>query len=190
MKLVVVVVAVLVLAGSLAAILPFTKKDRLGMETSFYAFSLAGLDGGDTIRMQDFEGKFVLCVNVASRCGYTPQYKDLQALYEKYADKLVVIGFPCNQFMMQEPGSEESIATFCEKNYGVTFPMTEKINVKGANQHPLYSWLTHKEQNGVDDAKVSWNFNKFLISPEGKWLGHFGSGVSPLDEEITAFLGK
>lgn len=190
MKLVFLFVALFAVAGSIAAYFPIFPKDKLGMETSFYAFSVPGLNGGDTIRMKDYEGKYVLCVNVASKCGYTPQYKELQELYEKHSDRLVVIGFPCNQFLMQEPGSEESIATFCEKNFGVTFPMTEKIRVKGGDQHPLYSWLTHKEQNGVADAKVSWNFNKFLISPTGAWLGHFASSVSPLSEEITSLLEK
>ncbi len=154
---------------------------------SFFDLSIAGIEG-DTLNMSDFKGKYVLCVNVASKCGFTPQYKPLQELYEKYQDKLVVIGFPCNQFMMQEPGSEAEIASFCERNYGVTFPMTEKIDVKGSNQHPIYSWLTNKELNGVDDAKVGWNFNKFLISPEGQWLAHFSSNVDPLSEEITGRL--
>jgi glutathione peroxidase len=158
------------------------------MASSFYDYNIAGIDGTDSLKMSDFKGKYVLCVNVASKCGYTPQYKDLQALYEKYQEKLVIIGFPCNQFLMQEPGSEEEIVTFCERNYGVNFPLTEKIKVKGKDQHPIYAWLTSKERNGVSDAKVGWNFNKFLISPEGKWLGHFPSKVKPLDEEITAKL--
>lgn len=151
---------------------------------NFHSFTINGLLG-DQINMGDFEGKYILCVNVASKCGYTKQYKPLQSLYEQHKDKLVIIGFPCNQFLGQEPGDAEQIASFCEKNYGVTFPMTEKIRVKGKNQHPIYAWLTSKEQNGVADAKVGWNFNKFLISPEGNWLGHFGSGVNPLDEEIV-----
>lgn len=158
------------------------------MASSFYDYSIAGIDGTDSLKMGDFKGKYVLCVNVASKCGYTPQYKDLQALYEKYSGKLIIVGFPCNQFLMQEPGSEEEIVTFCEKNYGVSFPLTEKIKVKGNDQHPLYTWLTRKEMNGVSDAKVGWNFNKFLISPEGKWLGHFPSKVKPMDEEITSLL--
>ena len=115
---------------------------------SFFDLSIGGLEGG-MINMSDFKGKYVLCVNVASRCGYTPQYKPLQQLSEQYSDKLVVIGFPCNQFLMQEPGSEAEIAQFCERNYGVTFPMTEKIKVKGKDQHPIYQWLTFKELNGV-----------------------------------------
>lgn len=155
--------------------------------TSFYDFSIKGIEG-DSMHMRDFEGKYVLCVNVASRCGFTPQYEPLQELYEKYQDKLVIIGFPCNQFLGQEPGTEEEIATFCEKNYGVTFPLTEKIKVKGKDQHPIYTWLTSKAHNGVADAKVSWNFNKFLISPEGRWLEYFPSKVDPLSEEIVGTL--
>ncbi|HQU59615.1 MAG TPA: glutathione peroxidase [Saprospiraceae bacterium] len=162
-------------------------KNLTEVPKAFYSLSIAGLEG-DTLHMSDFKGKYVLCVNVASKCGFTPQYKPLQELYDKYQDKLVVIGFPCNQFLGQEPGSEEEIASFCERNYGVTFPMTEKIDVKGSDQHPIYSWLTHKELNGVDDAKVGWNFNKFLISPEGEWLAHFSSKVDPLSEEIVGRL--
>lgn len=154
---------------------------------SFHDLEVTGIDGAP-LKMSDFKGKYVLCVNVASRCGFTPQYKPLQELYDKYQDQLVIIGFPCNQFLGQEPGTEEQIATFCEKNYGVNFPMTEKINVKGKNQHPVYAWLTSKDQNGVADAKVGWNFNKFLISPEGQWLKHFPSKVDPLSEEIVQYL--
>lgn len=154
---------------------------------SFYELSIEGLLG-DQLNMADFEGKYVLCVNVASKCGFTPQYKPLQQLYDQYQDKLVVIGFPCNQFLGQEPGEAAEIANFCEKNYGVSFPITEKISVKGKAQHPIYKWLTNKEQNGVSDAKVSWNFNKFLISPKGEWLAHFPSKVDPLSDEIVGYL--
>jgi glutathione peroxidase len=138
--------------------------------------------------MIDFKGKYVLCVNVASECGYTPQYADLQKLAEKYADKLVVIGFPCNQFMGQEPGTAEDIQTFCKKNYGVTFPLSQKISVKGEDQHPIYQWLTTKSLNGVSDATIKWNFNKILVDPNGNWLKHFGSGVNPLSEEIGSLI--
>jgi len=154
---------------------------------SFHQFEINGLSG-DQLNMADFEGKYILCVNVASKCGYTPQYEPLQQLYNQYKGKLVVIGFPCNQVGGQEPGTADEIATFCEKNYGVSFPMTEKINVKGKEQHPIYQWLTQKDKNGVDDARVNWNFNKFLISPEGEWVAHFGSGVDPMGGEITDYL--
>ena len=140
----------------------------------------------------EYSGKVILVVNTASKCGFTPQYEDLQALNEKHGgEKFTIIGFPCNQFGKQEPGTNEEIASFCQKNYGVSFPMMDKIDVKGDEQAPIYQWLTDKELNGVDDAKVSWNFNKFLIDENGKWIAHHGSRTNPLDEEIVAFaMGK
>lgn len=153
----------------------------------FYSFKIDGLEGG-VLSMADYKGKYVLCVNVASKCGFTPQYKGLQELYEKYGDKLVVLGFPCNQFLGQEPGSNEEIADFCERNYGVKFPITTKIDVKGKNQNDIYSWLTKKDLNGVQDETVSWNFHKFLISPEGKWLAAFSSRTEPMSSEITSLI--
>lgn len=155
--------------------------------TSFHDFEIKSLSG-DQLNMIDFKGKYILCVNVASKCGYTSQYAPLQELYDQHKDKLVIIGFPCNQFGGQEPGSQEEIADFCTKNYGVSFPMTEKINVKGKDQHPMYAWLTQQAQNGVSDAKVNWNFNKFLISPEGEWVSHFGSSVDPMSEELLNYV--
>lgn len=152
---------------------------------SFYDHTVTDIYG-EELSLADFKGKYVLVVNVASKCGYTKQYEPLQELYEKYGDKLVVLGMPSNQFMNQEPGSEEEIVEFCEKNFGVTFPMTSKIDVKGSDQHPLYQWLTDKRLNGVADEKVGWNFNKFLISPEGKWLAYYGSKTDPMDAEITS----
>lgn len=157
------------------------------MSSNFYDYAVTDIYG-EKMEMSQFKGKYVLIVNVASKCGYTPQYKPLQELYSKHQDKLVVVGFPSNQFMRQEPGSEEEIVEFCEKNYGVTFPMTSKIDVKGSDQHPVYAWLTDKALNGVDDAKVGWNFNKFLISPEGKWMAHFGSGTDPLSDDIVSLI--
>ncbi|MFM7619148.1 MAG: glutathione peroxidase [Bacteroidota bacterium] len=156
---------------------------------SFYDLTYTTIDG-KSASMADFKGKYVLCVNVASKCGYTPQYKQLQALYEKYQDRLVIVGFPCNQFLGQEPGTNEEIVTFCEKNYGVTFPLSDKLDVKGKNQHPVYQWLTNKTLNGVSDGNVKWNFHKFLISPSGEWLGEYASGVDPLGDEITSKLVK
>jgi glutathione peroxidase len=173
---------------SLASFFGFEKGDSNVMkDVSFYDLTVEGI-GGETLNMKDFQGKYVLCVNVASKCGYTPQYKDLQALYEKYQDKLVVIGFPCNQFLFQEPGTEEDIQSFCEVNYGVTFPMTSKIKVKGGDQHPVYQWLTSQELKGETNHKVKWNFHKFLVSPEGKLIGSFPSKVQPMGEEITSLL--
>lgn len=154
---------------------------------SLHDFKIAGLNN-DSIDFSAYAGKYVLCVNVASKCGYTPQYKGLQELFTKYQDKLVIVGFPCNQFLGQEPGTPEEISDFCEKNYGVTFPLTEKIDVKGKNQHPIYTWLTSKEQNGVQDENVKWNFHKFLIGPDGKWLAAFSSNVEPDSQEIAKYL--
>lgn len=134
------------------------------------------------------KGKRILIVNTASKCGYTPQYEGLQALYKEYGgDNFTIIGFPCNQFMNQEPGSNKDIADFCQKNYGVEFPMMDKIDVKGDDQHPVYAWLTDKGLNGMDDASVSWNFNKFLIDENGKWVAHYGSHMAPQDEDIANF---
>ncbi|MBI1222276.1 MAG: glutathione peroxidase [Bacteroidetes bacterium] len=158
------------------------------MTTDFYSLSIPSLDGKDTIHFSDFKGKKVLCVNTASECGYTYQYGGLEELYEMYKDKLVVIGFPCNQFGHQEPGSPEEIGNFCQKNYGVNFLLSEKIDVKGDNQHPVYQWLTQKSQNGVGDYTIKWNFNKFLIDENGHLIGYYESGVKPLDDEITSHL--
>ena len=141
---------------------------------------------GETITLSKFKGKKILIVNTASKCGYTSQYADLQKLYEMYHEQLEIVGMPCNQFMMQEPASNDKIAAFCKKNYGVSFTMLEKADVKGENQHPLYSWLTSKLQNGVLDAKVGWNFNKFLLDEEGKMIAYFESGVKPLSDEIVS----
>jgi glutathione peroxidase len=152
-----------------------------------YQFKVPGLEG-DVIDFASFKGKKILVVNTASECGYTPQYKELEALYKKYQDKLVVVGFPANNFGGQEPGSNSDIKTFCEKNYGVTFPMAAKISVKGADTAPIYQWLTSKEKNGVLDAEIKWNFNKFLIDENGHVVAKFDSKVTPMSEEITSKL--
>ena len=154
---------------------------------SIYQFKVPALDG-TTIDFASFKGKKILVVNTASKCGYTPQYKDLEALYEKYKDKLVIVGFPANNFGGQEPGDNSEIKTFCEKNYGVTFPMAAKISVKGNDMDPVYKWLTHKELNGVLDAEVKWNFNKFLLDENGKMIAYFPSKTAPMSEEITSKL--
>ncbi len=152
-----------------------------------YGFKLKTLDGNE-ITLEKFKGKKMLLVNVASKCGYTPQYKNLQALHDKYKDKLVVIGFPANNFGWQEPGNSGEIKEFCTKNYGVTFLMMEKISVKGKDMHPLYQWLSDKEQNGVTDDAPGWNFCKYLIDENGKIIKFFSSKVDPLSEEITGLL--
>ncbi|MFN5619866.1 MAG: glutathione peroxidase [Flavobacteriales bacterium] len=151
---------------------------------SFYDLSYTDING-KSVSMADYKGKYVLCVNVASKCGHTPQYTKLEALYEKHKDKLVIIGFPCNQFLGQEPGSESEIQEFCTKNYGVTFPLASKLDVKGNNQHPVYTWLMNKDANGVSDDKVEWNFHKVLISPTGEWLKAFSAGSDPMEVEAS-----
>lgn len=164
-----------------------THEKVTGMKT-LHDFKATTIDG-KIFEMAQLKGKKVMIVNVASKCGYTPQYKQLQELYENYKDKgFVILGFPCNQFMGQEPGTEEEIKAFCEKNYGVTFPLFSKIDVKGKDQHPIYQWLTQKALNGVEDSEVSWNFNKYLIDENGKYVMHLKSGADPFDEKIINWL--
>ena len=151
---------------------------------SIYNIEINSIDG-TAIDLKDYNGKHILFVNVASECGFTGQYEDLQKLYDTYQDKLMVIGVPCNQFGGQEPGSSEEIQTFCKKNYGVTFLMTEKIDVKGANQHPLYKWLTNKDLNGMKSTSVKWNFQKYLVDGNGNLVDYFYSITKPLSSKIT-----
>lgn len=143
---------------------------------------------GDDIKLESFKGKKILFVNVASECGFTPQYKGLQELHSKYKDKLIVIGVPCNQFGGQEPGTAEEIKSFCQKNYGVEFLITEKIEVKGSNQHPLYQWLTSIEKNGIKKSTVKWNFQKYLVDEDGKLIDVFYSTTKPLSDKIISHL--
>lgn len=143
---------------------------------------------GDNFDMNTLKGKKVLFVNVASKCGYTPQYAELQELQETHGDQLTIIGVPCNQFGGQEPGSAEEIASFCTKNYGVTFTITEKVDVKGDNQSALYAWLTQEKLNGVQDSEVNWNFQKYLVSEHGELLKVFGSSTKPMSKELLEQL--
>lgn len=154
---------------------------------SLYSIEINSLDG-NTIDLNDYKGKYILFVNVASECGFTGQYADLQKLYDTYQDKLMVIGVPCNQFGSQEPGSADQIQSFCSKNYGVTFLMTEKIDVKGDNQHPLYKWLTDKDLNGIKSTSVKWNFQKYLVDDKGAFVDYFYSITKPLSSKITRQL--
>ena len=154
---------------------------------SVYDFKVAALDGS-TIDFAAFKGKKILIVNTASACGYTPQYEGLEALYKKYQDKLVVVGFPANNFNGQESGSNSTIQEFCKKNYGVTFPMAAKISVKGDDIAPIYKWLCNKSDNGVLDATISWNFNKFLLDENGHLVTKFDSNVTPMSTELTSKL--
>mgnify|MGYP005847071109 CR=1 FL=1 len=151
--------------------------------TSFYDLKSTSLDG-QSVSMSQFKGKKIVILNVASKCGYTPQYADWQKFYEENNEKIVVLGFPCNQFMGQEPGSAEEIASFCEKNYGVTFPMFEKIDVKGSNQSPIYRWLTTPSENGWNSEVPSWNFCKYLIDENGKLTHFFASKIKPDSPEF------
>ncbi len=154
---------------------------------SIHNFTVKSIDGKD-IKMSSFKGKKILIVNTASKCGYTPQYESLEKVYEQYKDKLVIIGFPCNQFGGQEPGSNEEIVEFCKKNYGVTFPLADKVDVKGTNTAAIYQWLTQKSKNGVLDASISWNFNKFLLDENGKMIAYYPSNVKPDSEAILSNL--
>ena len=151
------------------------------------SFDLKRIDG-TPFSLESVKGKRLLLVNTASFCGYTPQYKQLQELYSTYREKgFVILGFPANNFGAQEPHDNATIQEFCSANYGVDFPMMEKISVKGKDIHPLYAWLTSAKLNGVQDAPVKWNFQKFLIDANGHLVGVHGSGVSPLSEEISGF---
>lgn len=161
----------------------FNPRPSAEMPKSIYDFKVAGLTGG-TIDFSAFKGKKILIVNTASKCGNTPQYEQLEAIYNKYKDRLVIVGFPANNFMRQEPGSNEEINEFCKKNYGVTFPMAAKISVKGKDIAPIYQWLTAKEYNGYEDSHVKWNFQKYLINEEGKLVAVFAPGVLPDSKEV------
>ncbi len=156
---------------------------------SIYDITINSLEG-NSIDLNSFKGKHILFVNVASKCGFTPQYKELQELHDKFQNELVIIGVPCNQFGKQEPGNAEYIQAFCSKNYGVEFLITEKTDVKGDQQHPLYSWLTLKENNGVKGSSVKWNFQKYLVNKEGKLVDYFYSTTSPTSEKITKHFAK
>jgi glutathione peroxidase len=154
---------------------------------SIYDISINSLTG-EPINLSDFNGKKILIVNTASECGFTDQYEGLQELYDTYKDKLVVIGVPCNQFGGQEPGTETQIQSFCKQNYGVTFLMTEKVDVKGDNQHPLYSWLTQKELNGISSSSVKWNFQKYIIDEKGQFINYYYSITKPMSNKIINHL--
>jgi glutathione peroxidase len=159
-------------------------------QKSFYDFKVKDIEGGD-FNLSSLKGKKVLVVNTASKCGLTPQYKQLQALFETFGgDKFTIVGFPANNFMKQEPGTDNEIAEFCEKNYGVTFQMMSKISVKGDDIHPLYQWLTQKSQNGVLDSEVKWNFQKYLIDENGKLVDMVEPKVKPDDEKIVSWIKK
>ena len=171
--------------------LDIPNKNRLSSQEtsapSIYDIAINTIDG-KAIDFSSFKGKKILFVNVASKCGFTKQYKELQKLSDTYKDSLVVVGVPCNQFGKQEPGDAAEIQNFCQVNYGVTFLVTEKVDVKGANQHPLYTFLTCEILNGKRDSTVKWNFQKYIVSEKGTLIDHYYSITSPLSKKITKHL--
>ena len=159
-------------------------------DQTIYQFEVEDITG-KTFPLSSLQGKKVMIVNTASKCGLTPQYKELEALYQQYKDKdFVIIGFPANNFLKQEPGTNEEIATFCQVNYGVSFPMMSKISVKGKDMHPLYQFLTQKSKNGVMDSKVSWNFQKYLIGKDGHLEKVIAPKTAPNDPEVTQWISE
>lgn len=166
-----------------------TKPENAMAITSFYDFKMTTLDNGGIIDFQEFKGKKVILINVASECGYTPQYVDWEAFHKQYGEKVVVLGFPANNFGGQEPGTNAEIGAFCQKNYGVTFQLFEKISVKGSDQHPLYQWLSQKGKNGWNDQAPTWNFCKYVVNEQGELTNFFPSGVKPEDEAFKKAVG-
>ena len=154
---------------------------------NIYNISINDIDG-NIIELSSFKGKYILFVNVASKCGFTKQYTDLEKLYQQHKEDLVVIGLPCNQFGGQEPGDESEIKQFCSKNFGVSFILTEKVFVKGDNITPLYRWLTNKSFNGKKSSSVKWNFQKYLVDRNGNLINYFYSTTNPMSEKITSLI--
>lgn len=154
---------------------------------SIHSFKVKSIEGG-TIDFAKFKGKKILIVNTASKCGYTPQYEALQKVYDQYKDKLVIVGFPANNFGGQEPGSDGDIQEFCKARFGVKFPLASKVSVKGEDMAPIYQWLTSKAKNGVLDADIKWNFNKFLLDENGKMIAYFPSKVTPDSDDILKYV--
>ena len=165
-----------------------TKLNINGYSKYIYDYTLKDIDGKE-ISMSSFKGKKIIIVNVASKCGYTPQYEGLEKLHEEYGDKVSILGFPSNDFLWQEPGKNSSIKEFCQTNYGVSFPLFEKAVVKkNKKQHEIYTWLSHEKLNGWNDKAPSWNFCKYLINEEGQLVNFLTSSVKPFDEEIISFI--
>ena len=160
---------------------------NIAPKKSFYELEAISIDG-KKISFDQYKNKKILIVNVASKCGYTYQYEGLQKLQDIYQDKVIVLGFPANDFFNQESGSNEDIEEFCETNYGITFPMFEKTTTKGKKQSPIYQWLTNKDFNGWNAQRPTWNFCKYLVNEDGELVGFFDSKVKPLSEEITSLL--
>ena len=160
------------------------------MDMTIYQFKVKDIDG-KVFDFKSLKGKKIMIVNTASKCGLTPQYKGLQELYNRFKSKgFVIVGFPANNFLWQEPGSDKEISIFCEKNYGVTFPMMSKISVKGSDMHPIYQFLTQAKKNGFKDSKVSWNFQKYLIGRDGRLDKIISPRTSPLSDDIIDWIGN
>lgn len=159
----------------------------MSQDRTIHQFCVEGIKG-DIIDFAAFKGKKIMVVNVASACGFTPQYKQLQELYASFSDRLVVVGFPCNDFGNQESGTETEIAAFCEQQFGVSFPLSRKISILQAPMHPVYQWLTQKSKNGVADSQVDWNFQKYLIDEEGRLAAMYSPSESPIDERILDWI--
>jgi len=168
-------------------IITTNKPKSMSAPNNLYDIKIDSLQG-KPVDLSHYKGKKILFVNVASKCGFTPQYKDLQKLYDEYQDKLMVIGVPCNQFGRQEPGSSNEIQKFCEVNYGVSFLITEKVDVKGSQQHPLYTWLTKKTSNGKKNSSVKWNFQKYLVDENGQLIDYYYSMTKPTSKKIIKHL--
>ena len=176
--------------GLVIAFLTFTIMSTLNaQESGFYGFRVKTLEGKD-FDLSSLKGKKVMVVNTASKCGFTPQYKELEELSQLYEGSLVIVGFPANNFMNQEPGTASEIRKFCTDNYSVTFPLMEKISVKGSDMHPLYKWLTSKQRNGVMDSEVKWNFQKYLIDEKGRLVDVIYSKEKPNSEKVLAWLNS
>jgi glutathione peroxidase len=160
----------------------------MAQEKTIFDFKVESISG-EEVDLSKYKGKKIMIVNTASKCGLTPQYEGLQKLYEEYGgDDFVIIGFPANNFMKQEPGNNDEIAEFCQKNYGVSFPMMAKISVKGTDMHPLYQYLTQKKENGHSDSDVQWNFQKYLINPDGKIDQVISPRTKPMDDQIVKWI--
>ena len=187
-KVLILIVFFVFLISSLYGLSWFNKKDDIaGLSENIYKYSAIDIHG-KTVTFEQFKGKYILIVNTASKCGFSYQYGQLQKLYETYKDKLVICAFPANNFLWQEPLSNEEIKMFCNNNYNITFPVFEKISVKGNNKHPIYKWLSNKELNGQIDNEPSWNFCKYLVDAKGKIMYYFDSSVEPLSSQITVIL--
>ncbi len=171
------------------AAIPVSLKTNDNMTSRFFDFKMRSIDG-EEVAFSQFKDKKVIVLNVASECGYTPQYADWEKFYKENKEKVVVLGFPCNQFMGQESGDNAAIKSFCQKNYGVTFPMFEKVDVKGDKKSPLYAWLTDKSQNGWNEQEPSWNFCKYLINEKGELVEFFASKITPENAEFQAAFKK